>query len=353
MVLWDAKAARITFTVVVVAAILYGVYMIRRTLFVFLLAVFVAYLVYPLVLFLDRFRPRRAPSWAAPVAALVLVLTLVVLIGSLIGPPIADEATRLSDQLPALLQRADAVGTWPWPTFLQPYAERIVAFVRAELQGGAAEALPLARRIGAGVLQVAGDLLLLVLIPILAFLFTLSGPKIRAALDSFSRRQAVSQRIVDDLDRLFGRYIRALLLLSVAAFAAYALFLSSAGVPYALLLAAVAAVLEFIPVFGPLLSALIIMIVAGLASYPHLLWILLFVVGYRIFQDYVLGPKLMGAGVGVHPILVLFGLLAGEEIAGVAGIFLSVPTIAAVIIVVQHLIHDRGIFAAGRSSRIE
>jgi predicted PurR-regulated permease PerM len=122
---------------------------------------------------------------------------------------------------------------------------------------------------------------------------------------------------------------------------AYALFLASIGVPYALLLAAVAALLEFIPVFGPLLSVLIVIIVAVVAGYQHLLWILLFIVGYRIFQDYVLGPKLMGAGVGVHPILVLFGLLAGAEVAGVPGIFLSVPAIAAALIIGRHLLGER------------
>jgi len=342
MILWDAKAARITFTVVIVAAILYGVYMIRRTVFVFLLAIFFAYMVYPLVVLLDRFRPRRAPPWASPVAALVLVLTFAVLIGILVGPSIGDEANRLSEQLPALLQRGDAFATKRWPTFLQPYAARIVAFVRTELHGGAAAALPLAQRIGTGVLQVAGDLLFVVLVPILAFLFILSGPRIREALERIFARQAVGQRIVDDLDHLLGRYIRALLLLSVAAFAAYAAFLASIGVPYALLLAAVAALLEFIPVFGPLLSALVILIVAGLADYPHLLWILFFIIGYRIFQDYVLGPRLMGAGVGVHPILVLFGLLAGAEVAGVPGIFLSVPAIAAVLIIGRHVLRARG-----------
>ena len=115
--------------------------------------------------------------------------------------------------------------------------------------------------------------------------------------------------------------------MSVAALVAYALFLASIGVPYALLLAAVAALLEFIPVFGPLLSALIVIIVAVVAEYQHLLWILLFIVGYRFFQDYLLGPRLMGAGVRVQPIVVLFGLLAGAGVAGVPGIFLSVPAI--------------------------
>jgi len=342
MIVWDAKAARITFTVVIVAAILYGVYMIRRTLFVFLLAIFFAYMMYPLVLLLDRFRPRRAPPWASPVATLVLILTLAALIGTLIGPSIGDEANRLSEQLPALLQRGDPTATGRWPTFLQPYADRIVAFVRTELRGGAAAALPLAQRIGTGVLEVAGDLLLVVLVPILAFLFILSGPRIRDVLERLTARQPMGQRIVDDLDRLLGRYIRALLLLSVAAFGAYAVFLASVSVPYALLLAAVAALLEFIPVFGPLLSALVIIIVAALADYPHLLWILFFLVGYRIFQDYVLGPRLMGAGIGVHPILVLFGLLAGAEVAGVPGIFLSVPAIAAVLIVGRHVLADWG-----------
>src|SRR3954470_16570237 len=158
MVLWDAKAARVTFTVALMAGILFGLYTIRRTLFVFLVAIFLAYMVHPLVVVLERYRPRRAPSWVSPVAALVVVIALVVLIGALAGPPIADEAGRLSEQLPALLQRGDAVATWPWPGFLRPYAERIVAFVLTEVQGGAAEALPLVRRIGAGVLQVAGDL---------------------------------------------------------------------------------------------------------------------------------------------------------------------------------------------------
>jgi len=342
MIVWDAKAARITFTVVIVAAILYGVFMVRRTLFVFLLAIFFAYMVYPLVLLLDRFRPRRAPPWASPVATLVLILTLAALIGTLIGPSIGDEANRLSEQLPALLQRGDPTATGRWPTFLQPYADRIVAFLRTELRGGAAAALPLAQRIGTGVLEVAGDLLLVVLVPILAFLFILSGPRIRDVLERLTARQPMGQRIVDDLDRLLGRYIRALLLLSVAAFGAYAVFLASVSVPYALLLAAVAALLEFIPVFGPLLSALVIIVVAALADYPHLLWILFFVIGYRIFQDYVLGPRLMGAGIGVHPILVLFGLLAGAEVAGVPGIFLSVPAIAAVLIVGRHVLGDWG-----------
>jgi predicted PurR-regulated permease PerM len=341
MTLWDGRTARITFTAAVVVGALYAVYAIRRTLFVFLLAVFFAYMVYPLVLLLDRFRPRRVPEWVSPVIAVILILTMLVLIGTWVGPPIADEASRLGDQLPDLLKRADAVDAWPWPDFLRPYAGRIVALLQTEIQGGATEALPLARRISAGLVQAAGDAFLVVLVPILAFLFVLNGRRIRAGLSRLVAGRQAWEGTIDELDQLFGRYIRALLLLSLAAFAAYAIFLSSAGVPYGLLLAAIAALLEFIPVFGPLASALTIVVVAGLAGYSHLLWIVSFIVAYRIVQDYLLAPKLMGAGVGVPPILVLFGLLAGGEIAGVPGIFLSVPAIAAAITIGRHVIENR------------
>ena len=71
------------------------------------------------------------------------------------------------------------------------------------------------------------------------------------------------------------------------------------------------------------------LLVAGLSGYPHLLWIVIFLVVYRLFQDYVLSPYLLSSGVELHPLLVLFGVLAGEQVAGIPGMFFSVPVIAA------------------------
>jgi len=66
-------------------------------------------------------------------------------------------------------------------------------------------------------------------------------------------------------------------------------------VPYALLLAAIAAILEFIPMIGPLTAAVTILLVAGFSGYEHLLFILIFLGVYRLFQDYVLSPRLLVA----------------------------------------------------------
>ena len=80
------------------------------------------------------------------------------------------------------------------------------------------------------------------------------------------------------------------------------------------------------------------LLVAGLSGYSnHLLWIVIFLIVYRLFQDYVLSPYLLSSGVELHPLLVLFGVLAGEQVAGVPGMFFSVPVIAALRIIIVHM----------------
>jgi predicted PurR-regulated permease PerM len=102
--------------------------------------------------------------------------------------------------------------------------------------------------------------------------------------------------------------------------------------PYAILLAAVGGLLEFIPMLGPVTAIALILIVASLAG-VNLVPIVVFVVLFRVVQDYVVSPHLMGRGVQLHPLLVLFGVFAGAEIAGIQGTFLSVPVLAMVRIV--------------------
>jgi predicted PurR-regulated permease PerM len=137
---------------------------------------------------------------------------------------------------------------------------------------------------------------------------------------------------------LLAQYMRALVLLGVVASLAYGLFFSIMRVPYGILLAAVAFPLEFIPMVGPLAGAVLVLLVAGLSGSHHLLGIIVFLVAFRFFQDYVVSPHLLSAGMKLHPLLVLFGILAGGSIAGIAGSFLSVPVIATLRIVYRQLL---------------
>jgi predicted PurR-regulated permease PerM len=123
--------------------------------------------------------------------------------------------------------------------------------------------------------------------------------------------------------------MRAMLLLSVGTFTAYGAFFSIMGVPYAILLGLLGGLMEFIPTIGPVVAGLSILLVV-VVSGGHVLAVVIFVLCYRVFMDYFASPHVMGQGVELHPLLLLFGVFAGAEAAGVAGAFLSVPVLALV-----------------------
>jgi len=328
--------------VALVGLALYAAYLIRATLLIFVLALFVAYMIAPLVNLIERYRWRRMPRAVSVAAAFALVIAVLGVAGALIEPHAADEAGKLADQLSKVAKDPTLAQRIPLPSWLEPYRGRLTELVQANLQEAAAAAVPAVKEVGVKAFRLAGGLIYIVLIPILAFIFVKDGPQIREALirqpDSGERRTEVS-RLLWELHDALSHYVRALGLLCLATFISYGVFLSVAGVPYGILLAAIAGVLEILPLVGPLAAAVIALVVAGVAGYEHLLWIVAFIVCYRVFQDYVLAPNLMSGNIGVHPALVIFGLLAGEQLAGVAGIFLSIPVMAALMILARHARH--------------
>jgi predicted PurR-regulated permease PerM len=337
---FDRRAAKAAWTVALVAIALLAVYSIRKTLFIFLLAVFFSYMVYPAVKRLSMYTPKRFSHSAATATVFAAIVLLVAAFLALIGPPIADQASTLGNTLPALAKDPNVLNRIPLPEWLAPYRAGATSFVQEQLISGSSIALPIAKQVGQVAFGVASNLIFVILIPILAFLFIKDATVMRTSFLAWIRlggHGRMWQGIVDGLDVLLGRYIRSLLILSGATLGVYSVAFSLAGVPYALLLAALAAVLEFIPVIGPLGAAVICLVVSGLAGYDHLLLLVGFIAVYRLFQDYVLNPYLMSGGVAVPPLLVLFGLLAGEEIGGVVGIFLSVPTLAATKIIAMQI----------------
>src|SRR5262249_35570911 len=88
-------------------------------------------------------------------------------------------------------------------------------------------------------------------------------------------------------------------------------------------------VLEFIPFVGPLLTLGILVAIAFLAGYPHWIAIVAFWLVWRGVQDYVNSPRVMGKGLDLHPLLVIFAVLVCCQVVGVQGIFPSIPPFAA------------------------
>ena len=327
----DPKAARATWTVAAIIAFLWLLYTAREAILVFIIATLLAYMIAPAVDFVNRHTGWRLPLWASMAIVYVLLLTAVVSGALTLGGRIVEEAGSLAVRIPQLL--SDKSTTIPLPGWLEIYRPQIEDLARTQLGSLADYVLPVLQTAGKSLLAGLAHLLYIILVPILSFFFLLEAKQIRASLlemfhDTHQRR--LLQKFMEEVHKLLGLYIRALFGLATAAFVFYALFFEIADVPYALLLALIAGVLEFIPVAGPLLGAITATVVATVSGYTHWGAMVIFFVVYRMFQDYVIQPYLMSSGVEVHPVAVLFGVLAGEQIAGVPGMLLSVPIMAIV-----------------------
>ena len=207
--------------------------------------------------------------------------------------------------------------------------------VRSQVEEGSSVLFSTLPQAGLKFLTVASDAIYIVIIPILAFFFLKDAGVIRDhILDLVDEgpRRVILDDLISDIHLLLAHYMRALVLLSLSAFVAYNIFFLATSTPYGVLLAALGGLFEFIPMLGPLTAAIIIIIVTAVSG-GSVLAALIFLGVYRILQDYILSPHLMGQGVELHPLLVLFGVVAGAEIAGIPGTFLSVPVLALVRIV--------------------
>jgi predicted PurR-regulated permease PerM len=323
---FDRKAAQATWTAAAVMLLLALLYTVRSTLFVFVVALLFAYLLYPLVDLLNRVLPSRAHGLGLALAY-VIFLGLIVTVGVQIGSRVADQAQALSGVLPNLLAKWEAPAATPPPNDLEA---QIVEKVRAEVARRANELVQLVPAVGVKLMSVASDLVFVVIVPILAFFFLKDSEEIRTHIldlvDAGPWRARLDS-LMAGAHLLLAHYMRALVLLSLATFAAYSIFFTAMQVPFGVLLAVIAMFLEFIPMIGPLSAGVVIVLVTAVSG-GHTLVVVIFLVLYRLFQDYVLSPHLMGKGVELHPLLVLFGVFAGAEVAGVAGSFLSVPVLA-------------------------
>ena len=326
----DTRTARATWTVFLFVLLLAFVYSAQRAILLFILSIFFAYMLSPVLDFVQRFVPPRMSRTLSLALVYVVLIALLVTVGMWFGSRLVEEATSLANRLPDLLQQQAPVVNM-FPERVQPYVSNAFDGIRQQVAAGAQNLMPLLKSAGGQIAAIAGSLGFVILVPILSFFFLKDASNIRNGIletAAGSEYRSTVKRFVDEMNILLASYIRALFLLSVAASVSYFLFFEITGLPYAILLAAVAAPLEFIPVLGPLTASVAIVLVSAFTGYAHIVWLIAFLAVYRVFQDYVLQPNLMSSGVELHPLLIIFGAIAGEEIAGVWGMVLSVPVIA-------------------------
>jgi predicted PurR-regulated permease PerM len=326
----DRRTISILLTIAFVVGFVALIWAARRPVIVFILAIFFAYLLDPLVVQFEGWM-RLSRGQAVGAAYLVILLALFIF-GLTIGPRILQQVQHLGQRLPDFLEQVKTGkialqlgGLQGWSNATQ---ERIQSWLISHQDEIARSARDVARYAE----QLAANLAWILLVPILAIFFLKDRSKLRASFVEWigtSNYRNSLDSILNDLDTMLAQYIRAQLMLMFLAFIAYGAFLLIARLPYALAAAAIAGMLEFVPIAGPLLALLIILGIAFLTGYPHWPALILFWLAWRGIEDYVVAPRVMGTGLDLHPLLAIFAVLVGGELGGVLGVFLSIPAVAA------------------------
>ena len=110
-----------------------------------------------------------------------------------------------------------------------------------------------------------------------------------------------------------------------------------------LLLGILSAIFEFIPVIGPLTLAIIVTLTAAVSDQPtNAFYVAGFLIVLRIVQDYFFYPRIVRGGIHLHPVVIILSVLAGEQVAGIPGVFISIPIVAIATVFYRHIIEHQG-----------
>lgn len=343
---------RIVVILLAVAVLLWIVYKLTTVLLLVVLSVFFAYLVAPLVDLVQKPINIRGKERSMPRGLAIGIVYLVLFTG--FGLAIYFLAPQLAAQFPEFKQQAVAY----YKTITSTSDRVNQYFMQHRMPEGIVKALNetvlnlIAKggEIVSAAFQRALEMIVfvpwLVLIPILSFFFLKDADSFRRSVLAMLPRGRLRWRgdeFFQDINSTLAAYIRAQLtaciLIGVVCSIGFALF----GLPSPLVLGLIAGMLEFVPLVGPLTVALLAAALALLHSGFGLAFVMLLFLGVlRIVQDYVIYPRLIGQGIHLHPLAVILAILAGAEIAGVAGIFLAIPVIAVLTVSYRHWLEHRG-----------
>jgi predicted PurR-regulated permease PerM len=341
---WTRGVLQILVICVGVAAGVWVLHKLASVVLVLIVAALFAYVIAPLVELAERpirmaGRPRRL-SRAAAVAVVYLLLAGSVSAGAaLLLPSATAQVDEMFVRAPAYTQSLLA-----WERGWSRYYERLR--IPIELRKRIDQSMLAADE--AAIESVRGSVMALVgalsyvpwllLIPILAFFLLKDVASFRrSVLKALPHDgQLRGHRLFEELNATLAAYIRAQLLACLVVGGVCGLGFAVLGIPYPLLLGVLAGVLEFIPLVGPLLLAVLAAIIGALHAPILALWALGFLGVVRLIEDYVIYPRLIGRRIQLHPLAVIVAVVIGAELDGVAGMFLAVPAAAVGSVAFRH-----------------
>jgi predicted PurR-regulated permease PerM len=335
---------QIYFWLVVLALFVAFLYLFSSILLPFVAGMALAYFLDPVA---DRLETWGLSRMAATAVILLTFLVLVVLAFIIIIPLLATQASDFAAKVPgyvtSLQQTVTDTNSQYMPAWLKAQMGTFKENFAKYLGEGASFIAGLFVQIWASGKALVDVLSLLVITPVVAFYLLLDWDNMVAKLDSWVPRDWVHvvRRLGSEMNDAIAGFVRGqgTICLILAVF--YGGSLSLAGLNFGLLIGIVSGLVSFIPYLGSLLGLVLSVGVALVQFWPHGWWIALiagiFFVG-QIIDGYVLQPKLIGEKVGLHPVWLMFALLAFGALFGFVGLLVAVPVSACIAVLVRYAI---------------
>jgi len=343
---------RVIFILLIVIGLLWIISKITGIILLLVLSIFFAYFVSPLVEFLRRPRTFGKREVAIPKVAAISISYLIILAAIIVAVFVV--LPSLSNQFPEFISQSKAywksagekapqvVDEWRLRRLPKPVADAMNNAVPKVVD----EVSQTGTEFAGALLGYLVYLPWLVLIPILAFFLLKDAEGFRRSallMLPRGRWRWRGDEFFQDVNSTLAAYIRAQLTACLFIGFVCALGFTVLGLPGGLVMGFIAGVFEFIPLVGPLVVAIMAAILAILHAGPfNAFLVLLFLGVLRIIHDYFIYPRLIGQGIHLHPLAVIFAILAGEKLAGVAGIFLAIPLVAILTVSYRHWLEHRG-----------
>jgi predicted PurR-regulated permease PerM/phosphoglycolate phosphatase-like HAD superfamily hydrolase len=330
---WSQTTKRLV-VVGLVIVLLITFYIFRSLLPPIIIAAVLAYLLKPLVDFLER-RTRLSRLLAVVLVFLVLLAILSTIPATAV-PYIVDRVTRLNLDLQQLAD--DLVQFLSHPVTILGFAfdpQDLVGDVRTALQN---LLQPFATQTVGFLFNIASSLLWIISILIISFYLVKDAERFRTFLDSIAPPGHVDElrRVREEISQVWSAFFRGQVVLSTAIGVVVWLSMTAVGLPNAGLMGLLAGLLEVIPTFGPVLSVIPSLFLAFFRGSTYLplsnFWFAVLVLGIYVLiqqtENAYFVPRIMGRRLRLHPVVVFIGVLAGGTIAGAIGVLLAAPVIA-------------------------
>jgi predicted PurR-regulated permease PerM len=344
----SAKRNRLVLWTALVLLIGGMIWAARRVLLPYILGLVLAYLLLPLVNWLDRRMPARLHAWrlARPLSIIVTYLLLLILVAGIVAfvvPIVVEQVEFLTENWPALVSRVEGWGErglgWYTDTIPEDWRQTIETNLRGLIDDALAALRDGVVATVSTVFSTISFVIGLVVIPFWLFYILHDESQVKDGVLQALPRQlrgdvSCMARLIDDV---LSAYIRGQLLLClfVGGMATIALFII--GVPFALVLGLIAGIFELLPYVGPILGAIPAVVVALLSDPVSAIWAAIAFFAIQQVENLLLVPRISGQSVKLHPAIVMVVLVVGNELAGFWGMLVAVPVTAVIRDVFKYL----------------